>query len=215
MKRNLLQICLTIFASMLWAPASAQEETFTEPLSQISFPKKITFQYQDSTRTLTATGAAERKHAKRGKKKGEQEFRSVCTVAHYMEHPPNGDAQKIYGLILESKNLKVFVMNFNTRIPAGKIKEWFLGQTERKDPAAKKKILKSLNEFADLFAGEFMQNERCEIRWLPDGGTMVLLPGAPEKIIADPAFAPFWWKLWLGEGSSFERSDLVNRIVSL
>ncbi len=217
MKRKLPHVFTLMLVALLadFFPAAAQMETFTEPLSQVSFPQKITMQYRDSTLTLSATGAAEKKLARKASKKGTEESRSILTVAHYMQNPPRSEAQKIYALVWESRGTKAFLINFNHRVPEGIVKGWFLSQAEKAEPAAVKKVQKSLEEFVNLFAGAFQVGERCTIQWLPDGATLVVMPNATEKVIADPGFAPFWWKLWLGEKSPFERADLVNRIVSL
>jgi len=219
MKRDLMQIRWPLIAVLFWVftTASAQE-TFTEVLSQVSFPKKLALQYQDSTHTLVATGASAKKRLRRDKQhsgSAADEQRSICTVAHYMESPPQGEAQKIYGLIWESKGAKIFVININLSIPAGKIKDWFLLQAKMAEPVGSKQVQKSLQEFANLFAGAFQADERCQIQWRFDGTTLVVMPDGTEKTIADPGLAPFWWKLWLGEKSPFDRADLVNRIITL
>lgn len=217
MKKILLQFgaAASVLAIIAASPAAAQIETFTEPLSQVSFALSDTFVVNGKTHTLQATGAAEKRRAKHGNHKSGSSYREICTVAHYMENPPNGNWQNIYGLILQSKNPKAFVINFNQRIPAGKIKAWFSSQAEKGDATALKKVRPNLEEFLNLFAGELQENARYIIRWLPDGNLQVVMPDGKEKLISNAAFAPFWWKLWLGENSQFERTDFVNRIVTL
>lgn len=217
MKKILMQVFVVACVLAFAAPprALAQVATFTEPLSQISFPLSDTVVFNGSTHILKATGAAEKRRAKPGNNKSGSSYREICTVAHYMENPPSGTWQNIYGLILQSTNAKAFVINFNQRIPAGKIRGWFSSQAEKGDAAALKKVRPNLQEFLDLLAGEQQENERYVIRWLPDGNTLVVRPDATEMLIENAAFAPFWWKIWLGEKSQFERADFVNRIVSL
>lgn len=217
MKKNLLPFAslACAFVVTTTSPAFAQVATFTEPLSQISFPLSDTVMFNGNTHALQATGAAEKRRAKHANNKGGSSYREICTVAHYMENPPNGTWQNIYDLVLQSKNVKAFVINFNQRIPAGKIRGWFSSQAEKGDAAALKKVRPNLQEFLDVFAGEQQENARYVIRWLPDGNMQVVMPDGKEKLISNAAFAPFWWKLWLGEKSQFERADFVNRIVTL
>lgn len=200
-----------VFAALgfFFCANAAAQETFMEPSSMKTFPKQVRFEYEGKTYALKATGAAEQKQTR-----GERTRRQF-TLAHYMETPPASDALNPAAEIEKDKGAKQFTLNFSE----GFSLERFVRRLERDrqnypNAKAAAKLEKSLAEFVACLGNAPRPDEQCFVRWLPDGKTQVVFFGQEPKLIVDPAFAPFFWRVWFGDDSSVSAYDLVSLLTS-
>lgn len=197
-----------ILCCFLAVNAEAQN-TFTEPGSMKSFPKQVTFEYGGKSYTLKATGAAEQKRSR-----GDR-VRQTMTLAHYMETPPAADDLDATETVRKDKGVKQFTFVFSSDNDDGR----FAQRLERSlqssiKPETSTKLKNSIAEFVACFKGNFKANDQFTVRWLPDGKTEVVVAGQPPKLIANVAFAPFYWGIWFGLDSPVSTYDLLSLLTA-
>ncbi len=187
---------------LLWLSASVfAQDTFLEPSSMKSFPKQVTFDHDGKAYTLKATGATEQR-----KLKGEN-VKSFMTLAHYMETPPSAEDLNAAATVLKDKGAKQITINLNIDFPDSRLQRMF---QKRLNLTGAAKLQASITEFYSCFAGSLAADTRCVVRWLPDGKTQILVPGQPEKLITNTAFAPLFWKAWFEENTLINSFELVS-----
>ncbi len=185
------------------------QKNFVEPGSKKSFPKEVSFSYEGKDYTLTATGATELKRTR------EDKSQSLFTLAHYIQNPPAGSTLNVYDAILKSNSAKQIIMNFSDDIEAEKFGRIFARWFQRVGTTAElQKVKRSYDTLIETLSGAIKENEQYTFRWLPPGKLIVAVPGKPEKVINDAAFAQLFWKVWLGDLSPLKRLDLVRLIAS-
>ncbi len=181
------------------------QEQFVEPHSKKAFPATKVLKVQGKPHTLQVTGGAEVVRT-RGTK-----TTSLFTLAHYAEKVTSADEVKAVDEMMKAGAMKAMVISFNLTIPRGKMGNWFKRNLVRKsDPDEVSKRQKSIDAFTAAFARTFKKDTQVTIAWLPDGKTLISAAGQKDVVVADPQFAPFFWKFWFSESSPITRTDLVS-----
>jgi hypothetical protein len=196
------------------AAARSQDETFTEPKSGKTFPKKITLTLEGKEVTLTATGAIhfvkEGKKASEGKSEGAQ-----YAMAHYLEAVTVDSGNTVYSMILEKPVVKQMIFAYENEATAEasrKIYSRFFAKVA--SPAELEQNQIAIEEFLAAVSVPLQARERVAFRWLPDNRLTIILPNEPEKILRASPIASWFWKSWFGDESPFDRAGLVEKFAA-
>lgn len=178
------------------------EETIRDNVTGITFPKKVSFDYQGKNISLDATGVATRTKL----------IVKVYSVAHYMEPLGNGKTKgNIFEEILDNNKAKQFTIVWLRNIEADKIIDGYresFGKVLGQDVYS---MQQQIDEYLSFF-GDVQANDRHIIRWLPDGTIVVYFNKEKRGTIKDPGFARALWSIWFGKNSVVKRDNLVSYI---
>ncbi len=186
----------------------AQGKSTEATLGQ-AFPQQISFSYEGKDYLLKKTGASELKHVR-----GDRS-RSILTLTHYMQNPPAGTGVSAIESILKSSAAKQLIMQIKKDFDVGKFSarlDMFFNQAISQ--AELQKVQQNYKVLLAYFSDAVNEDDEFVVRWLPDGKLIISTSGRQDKVINDSALALVFWKVWLGELSPVNRTELVSLLTS-
>lgn len=180
------------------------QPTVTEPSTERTFPKEVTFKSGESSYSLNLTGVAVRKKF----------VFKVYGMAHYMQDPIRGSKQDVLKSILVDGRAKQISMVFVRDVDLGKIQETYREGFKNNASSDELRTIEPLvNTFVGYFTKDVKENDQFVLRWLPGGTVSVTVQGEEKPPITDLTFARVLWSIWFGEDSIVDREDLIKEVV--
>lgn len=191
-------------AQMQNIPSPAQE-TVVEPSTDKSFPKKVSFTYENTEYALSITGVAVRKKF----------VFKVYGMAHYMQDAAKTTQEEAFKEALTDGKAKQITMDFARDVGSDKIQGAYRdGLKKNATDEELKEIQPLIDQFVGYFDKEVKENEQYILRWIPGGAILTTVQGEEKPAITNKTFARVLWSVWLGKDSVVDQNNLVQFIVS-
>ncbi len=196
------------FLLAVWLMASslsAVDKAIEDPDTRVEFPGKVSIQQDGKSVPLTPTGVATRTKF----------IIKIYSMAHYMDQPPKGDANKIFQEILTDNRAKEMQIQWTYAVDLARFSDGF---RESFHKVLNDEQYKTLQPSIDQFIGFFKHNinlkDKHVINWLPGGTIEVEVNGEKQGTIANNKdFAVALWSIWFGPHSVVNRNRLIEFIV--
>lgn len=214
MRSHLLSMFVIALLLIVFTPAmkaqmqnipSQAEETVVESSTDKSFPKNVSFTYEDTDYTLSVTGLAVRKKF----------IFKVYGIAHYMQDAAKTSQEEAFKEALTDGKAKQITMDFSRDVGADKIQGAYRdGFKKHATDEELKEIQPLVDQFVGYFDKEVKENEQYVLRWIPGGTILTTVQGEEKPALNNETFARVLWSIWLGKDSIVDRDKLVEFIVS-
>lgn len=175
-----------------------------DPTTRVEFPDKVVFESEGKPVEMKATGVATRTKF----------FVKVYSVAHYLQDPVVGDANKVFEEIFDKSKAKQLTLTWVRGVETKRIQDGFLESFEKTLSRADHDRLRGeIEKFISFFSTDSKEGDRYVIRWVPEGKIEVEVDGKRVGEIVNPEFAAATWGIWLGPKSIVNRHKLISLVI--
>lgn len=204
MKRLFSLLYMLVTFTLFGNQSHDSEQSIKDPVTNITFPKSVTFEENGKSYTLTATGVATRQKL----------FAKVYSVAHYLQNPSSGSQNALFEEILnDNLKAKQLTLHWVRAVNVKSIKEAYEEAIHKAISEKERSLLSSeIATFLSFFTQGTSVGDIYIFRWIPKGILTVEMNGKKVGEIDNPQFAKAIWSIWLGKQSIVNRTKLVANL---
>lgn len=189
-------------ATIFFTSGLLGENTIVDTSTKETFPSEVSFDQGGKHYDLEATGVATRKKL----------IIKVYSLASYLQKGAASTKDDRLAAILSDDNAKQLTMKWVRDVGPEQVKESYQEAFHKvfsEQAYAQQK--NNIDDFLKIFLVGAKKGDIFILRWAPGGYVEALINGKTAGTVTNKEFAQGLWKIWFGDNSVVNRSNLLSQ----